>query len=383
MTDDARVAGGILWIDVGAVVANWRALAARAQPAECGAVVKADAYGLGVDRVVPAHRAAGCRTFFVASLDEAIDVSRLLAEAVARADSGERGGATIYVLHGLIPGSETDFLEHGLQPILNSLAEIDRWSAHAASLDRPLAAALHIDTGMARLGLPPQELAQLAADPSRLRALRVTLILSHLACPDTPAHPLNARQLALFQRAVASLPLAPASLANSGGIFLGPPFHGQMVRPGIALYGGAPCADHVAANPMQAVVRLDGRILQVREIDAGTTVGYGAAHKSAHRARIATVAVGYADGFLRSLSNRGTGYVGEQAVPLVGRVSMDLVTFDVTDVPEPLVRPGGFIELIGPHHSIDAVAGEAGTIAYEILTALGRRYHRVYTGGGC
>lgn len=382
MSDDARVAGGILWIDVGAVVANWRALAARVRPAECAAVVKADAYGLGVERVVPALAAAGCRTFFVAGVDEAIVVARLLNGPGEAFEAAAGAPAVIYVLNGLIPGSEAEFLDHGLRPVLNSLADVDRWSARARSLGRQLPAALHVDTGMSRLGLPPTELADLAADPSRLRGLQITLILSHLACADTPTHPLNADQLALFRRGLAGLPPAPTSLANSGGVFLGPPFHGHLVRPGIALYGGAPSKDHVSPNPMQLVVRLDGRILQVREIDAGTTVGYGAVHKSAQRARIATVAVGYADGFLRSLSNRGTGYVGEQAVPLVGRVSMDLVTFNVTQVPEPLARPGGFIELIGPHHPIDAVADAAGTIAYEILTSLGRRYHRVYTGGG-
>ncbi|MFO1127175.1 MAG: alanine racemase [Rhodospirillales bacterium] len=384
MSNDARVAGGILWIDVGAIVANWRALVARVQPAECAAVVKADAYGLGASRVVPALAQAGCRTYFVAGLDEGIEVAGLLAGENERRVSGIVGGpSSVYVLNGLIPGSEADFLQYGLQPVLNSLADIDRWAARARELNRPLAAALHVDTGMSRLGLPPTEVAQLAAAPSRLQPLKITLILSHLACADSPRHPLNARQLALFRQTVSNLPPAPASLANSGGVFLGAPFHGHLVRPGIALYGGAPSTDRIAANPMQPVVRLDGRILQVREIDVGATVGYGALHKSAHRARIATVAIGYADGFLRSLGNRGTGYVGDQAVPLVGRVSMDLTTFDVTAVPEPLARPGGFIELIGPHHPIDAVAGEAGTIAYEILTALGRRYHRVYTGSGC
>ena len=341
MTADARVAGGILWIDVGAVVANWRALAARVRPAECAAVVKADAYGLGIERMVPSLWAAGCRTFFVADLDEGTAVARLLDDAGADPVAA-RDRPVVYVFNGPFPGSEADFLVHGLQPVLNSLADIDRWSAHAACCERPLAAALHIDTGMARLGLPRQELAELAADPARLRGLQITLILSHLACADTPAHPLNAHQLALFRQAVAGLPLGTGVPRQFGRHLYrcalpraaGPPGHRPLRRR----------AFHrpFATNPMQAVVRLDGRILQVREIDAGDTVGYGAAHKSARRARIATVAVGYADGFLRSLSNRGTGYVGEQAVPLVGRVSMDLVTFDVTDVPEPLARPGGF-----------------------------------------
>lgn len=240
MSDDARVAGGILWIDVGAVVANWRALAARVRPAECAAVVKADAYGLGVERVVPALAAAGCRTFFVAGVDEAIVVARLLNGPGEAFEAAAGAPAVIYVLNGLIPGSEAEFLDHGLRPVLNSLADVDRWSARARSLGRQLPAALHVDTGMSRLGLPPTELADLAADPSRLRGLQITLILSHLACADTPTHPLNADQLALFRRGLAGLPPAPTSLANSGGVFLGPPFHGHLVRPGIALYGGRP-----------------------------------------------------------------------------------------------------------------------------------------------
>lgn len=407
MSGDARVAGGILWIDLGAIAANWRSLAARVRPAECAAVIKADGYGLGALRVMPALLAAGCRTFFVATVEEGQALTRLRTPGGGEGEGGggegrsggegeggrgEGGGGrpappdpiALYVLNGLFPGSEAEFVGHDLAPVLNSLADVDRWAAYARRRERPLPAALHLDTGMSRLGLDPAELAILAADPGRLRGIRLTLIMSHLACADEPAHPLNALQFARFRAALTRLPPAPASLANSGGIFLGPPYHGQLVRPGVALYGGAPQVGGQAAppNPMRPVIRLDARILQVREIDAGTTVGYGATHKSPGPARIATVGIGYADGFLRSLSNRAHGYIGSHPAPLVGRVSMDLTCFDVTRVPEGEARPGAFIELIGPNRPLDRVADEAGTISYEILTQLGRRYHRVYAGNG-
>ena len=204
--------------------------------------------------------------------------------------------------------------------------------------------------------------------------------MSHLACADTPEHPLNARQRDSFRAALAILPKAPVSFANSSGIYLGADYWGDLARPGAALYGVAPVPGQ--PNPMRGVVRLDGKILQVRQIDSGSTVGYGASHRAVGRERIATVAVGYADGFMRSLGNRGSGYIGAQRVPIVGRVSMDLITFDVSDVPELLARPGATIELIGPDHPIDAIAAEAGTIGYEILTALGARFARVYAPAG-
>ena len=242
--------------------------------------------------------------------------------------------------------------------------------------DVPVSAALHVDTGMSRLGLPAEEVAELSQDPGRLEGLDLRCIMSHPACADTPEHPLNARQLGAFRRVLAALPKSSASFANSSGIFLGREYWGDLVRPGAALYGVSPVPGQ--QNPMRGVVRLEGRILQVREIDKGSTVGYGATHRATGRARIATVGVGYADGFLRSLSNRGSGYIGNQPVPLVGRVSMDLITFDVSGIPEPLAQPGAMIELIGPHRPVDALAAEAGTIGYEVLTALGARYARIY-----
>lgn len=380
MSGTARSAGGVLSIDLDAIVANWRLLQARVAPAECAAVVKADAYGLGVNRVAMALFSAGCRTFFVATVDEGIALRRVLGPplvAPTHPTAAAEDAATIYLLSAWIIGSEDAILAHRLQPVLNSLGDVDAWTATANRLGRTLPAAIQLDTGMSRLGLSVAEQTTISASPDRLRGVRPTAIVSHLACADEPAHPLNANQLVHFREALTRLPPARASFANSAGIFLGPAYHGQLVRPGVALYGGAPRPDQ--PNPMRPVVRLEGRIVQVREIDEGTTVGYGAIHQSAGRERIATVAVGYADGFLRSLGNRGTGYVGDRPVPLVGRVSMDLITFNVSELPEAQVRPGTYIELIGPHVSLDAIARDAGTIAYEILTALGRRYHRVYT----
>ena len=364
----SRAAGAILTIDLDAVAANWRQLRDRVHPATCAAVVKADGYGLGADRVAQALAAAGCTTFYVALIDEAVALRPFLPEA------------EIHVLSGPLPGTEPVFAEHRLVPVLNSLEQMERWAGFLAARGAPLAAGLHLDTGMRRLGLPPDELAVVVADHGRLAAAGVGYLMSHLACADEPEHPLNAEQRQAFADARAALPPLPASFANSPGIFLGADYHGDSVRPGVALYGGNPCAGR--PNPMAQVVRLQGRILQVRDVDSLQTVGYGATHRVARKGRIATVAVGYADGYLRSLSNAGSGYVGDRRVPVVGRVSMDLITLDVSNVDEASSRPGALVDIIGPHNPVDAVAEAAGTISYEILTSLGHRYDRTYTGDG-
>jgi alanine racemase len=242
-----------------------------------------------------------------------------------------------------------------------------------------LPCALHIDTGMNRLGLTAAELDRLAEDPKRLVGLELMLIMSHLACADEADHPMNRRQLGRFRAALDRLPHCRASFANSNAIFLGREFLFNTVRPGVALYGANPTPG--APNPMAQVVTLKGKILQVRDVDRGETVGYGATHRFTRPRRIATVSVGYADGFLRSMSNRGSAAIGGVTAPIVGRVSMDLITLDVSAAPPERARPGGFVELIGPARTIDDVAADAGTIPYEILTALGPRYERIYTGG--
>ena len=362
-TDPAIRAGGILEIDLGAIVANWRLLAAIVAPAQCAAVVKADGYGLGAAPVAKALSAAGCRRFFVATLDEGIALRGALGDE-----------PEIAVLNGPAPGTAVEFPAHNLTPVLNEPGQIEAWRNFAEPRGS-LPAVLHIDTGMSRLGLSAREFAAFA-DLSRWKSIRWRLLMSHLACADTPEHDLNETQRHRFEAARQRLPRVPASLAASSAIFLGPRYHCDLVRPGAALYGVNPQPG--APNPLRPVVRLQGKILQIREIDRGESVGYGAAHLMEAPGRVATVAVGYADGWLRSLSHRGCGHVGGTRVPLLGRVSMDLLTFDVSAIDSTLARPGAMIELLGESYGVDEAAADAGTIGYEILTALGSRYHRIY-----
>jgi alanine racemase len=386
--DPASRAGAVLDIDLGAVAANWRSLAERAAPAQCAAVVKANAYGLGAGPVARALARAGVRLFFVATLDEGIALRRALAKGpiakgpIAKGPIDQR--PEIAVLNGPFPGTEAEFVAHDLIPVLNHPGQIEDWArignrTSVGPSGNPPPAILHVDTGMARLGLTPREFAAFVEDrpPIAWRAA-----ISHLACADDPGHGLNARQHACFAAVAARFPGVPASLAASSGIFLGAAHHFDLVRPGAALYGINPCPGR--PNTLRPVVRLTAKIIQIREIDSGESVGYGAAHVMQAPGRIATVAVGYADGWPRSLSGRGCGYIGDIRVPLLGRVSMDLLTFDVSAVDPALTRPGLMpgmtIELLGPRYGADEVAFEAGTIGYEILTALGSRYHRVYRG---
>ena len=348
------------------VAANWRLLAALVAPAECAAVVKADAYGLGAPQVSAALAAAGCRLFFVATLDEALAVRDRLPAS-----------CEIAVLNGPLPGSTGEFVFHRLIPVLNEPGQIADW-AELARRHGGLAAMLHVDTGMARLGLTAPEFARLVEQRPQESAIRWHGLMSHLACADQSLHPLNDLQHTRFAAMCRHFDGLPASLAASSGIFLGRRFHFDFVRPGAALYGINPQPD--TPNPLRQVVRLKGRILQVREVERGESVGYGAAHVMERPGRLATVAVGYADGWLRSLSHRGSGRLGGKRLPLLGRVSMDLVVFDVTAADPSLARPGGFIELLDDDYGVDAAAADAGTIGYEILTALGRRYHRAYRG---
>ncbi|HKM72981.1 MAG TPA: alanine racemase [Stellaceae bacterium] len=365
-TDLAIRASAVLEIDLAGIVANWRLLAARVEPAGCTAVVKADAYGLGAREVSAALAAAGCRLFFVATLDEAIALRLVLPAS-----------CEIAVLDGPLSGSAEEFVSYQLVPVLNEPGQIAEW-AGIARRHGGLPAILHVDTGMARLGLSVREFERLADKLSQQSATRWRALISHLACADLPAHPLNEIQLGRFVSARRHFGDLPASLAASSGIFLHRRFHFDFVRPGAALYGINPQPG--APNPMRQIVRLKARIVQVREVDRGESVGYGAAHVMEHPGRLATVAVGYADGWLRSLSHRGSGRLGDTRLPLLGRVSMDLVVFDVSAVDPSLARPGGFVELLDEDYGVDAAAADAGTIGYEILTALSRRCHRVYRG---
>jgi alanine racemase len=355
-------AGAILEVDLAAVVANWQLLRAKHLSGPVAGVVKADGYGLGARPIVQALHTAGCRHFFVALLDEAVEIRALIPDAL------------LAVLGGLITGTEADYLAHDIVPVLGSLGEIGDWATMARRTGRILPAILHIDTGMSRLGLDPRELAVLQQGHARLAGIGLRYVMTHLVASEVGTDPLNDRQRQRFADACAKLPPAPRSFANSSGIFLGPGWHSDLARPGAALYGINPTPN--APNPMGPTVRLRARVLTVRDVPPGTSVGYNATWHASGPSRIATAAIGYADGLHRSLSNRGRAFFDGTPVPLVGRVSMDLTTFDVTQAPG--VVPGAWLEIIGPEQTPDDLAVAAATNAYEVLTTLGRRFHRIY-----
>ncbi|KAB0679135.1 alanine racemase [Aureimonas leprariae] len=357
---------GVLTIDLVALAANRRLLAERAPHATVAGVVKADGYGLGASPVAGTLFASGCRTFFVAHLAEALALL------------GGLPGADILVLNGLSPGAEARCADAGIQPVLNSLDQVARWSREARRRGKRLPAALQVDSGMARLGLSPSDVEAIGRDRGFLEGIDVRLVMSHLACADERNHPANAAQLGRFTELSAMLPDAPRSLANSAGIFLGEHYHFDLVRPGIALYGGKPFAG-TGPNPMRAVARLQARVVQVRDVPSGTGIGYGHAAVASKAMRLATIGIGYADGWPRRLGGRIAAWAGDARLPIVGRVSMDSIVLDAGDAG---LRPGDLVDLVGPRQGVDAVAAAADTIPYEILTSLGRRFERRYVNDG-
>ncbi|GAB4230604.1 MAG: alanine racemase [Methyloligellaceae bacterium] len=366
---DDPAAPAILLIDLGALRDNYLKLAALAPASECAAVVKADGYGTGAVKIASTLAQAGCRTFFVATLGEARELRAAGREEV------------IYVLDGLFPRTSPLFAEAQARPVLGSLEEIREWAEFCRKNGKRMPAALHVDTGMNRLGLRENDVNALAASLDLLEAFQPSLIISHLACADEPEDPMNRQQKEAFDRLRAKLPPIPAGLANSGGVFLGSDFHYDMVRPGIALYGAR--AVNERPNPMLPVVSLYGRIAQVRIAERGESVGYGAARRLSARTRIATVMTGYADGIFRRLSapdgEEGlVVYLGDEPAPVLGRISMDSMMIDVTGFDDDAAARGGLVEIIGPHVSVDEIAERAGTIGYEVLTSLGQRYKRIY-----
>jgi alanine racemase len=361
-------AGGILTVDLSAVEANWRALSRRVMPCECAAVVKANAYGCGIEQVVGALTRAGCKSFFVADLSEARRARNVAPQPA------------IYVLNGLAPGSAANFAEINVRPVIGSMVELAEWDAFCNANAWRGGAALHVDTGMNRLGITANEAAALAP---RIRSENhgITLLMSHFACAEIPEHPLNERQIKLFREVRILYRGIPSSLANSSGIFLDAAAHCDMVRPGVALYGVNPTPGR--ANPMRPVVELRARIVQVRNVMRGETIGYDAVWTAKQATRLAVVGVGYADGYPREASSAderpgGSAVIAGKRCPIAGRVSMDLIAVDITGLPEAGARRGDFATLIGDDISVDDAATAAGTIGYEVLTGLGRRYHRVY-----
>lgn len=362
----AAQAGGHLTVDLTSLRANYALIAARVAPARVAAVVKADAYGLGAVPVALALVDEGCRDFFVAHLAEALHLKPWLT-----------GDTRLYVLNGLQPGAEALCANAGVLPVLNSWEQAMRWRTLAATRER-LPAVLQIDTGMSRLGLPPADVAQLAEAPDFFDLVDIRLVMSHFACGEVPGAVATDEQMARFEDLAALLPPLPRSLVNSGGVFTAPSSYGDVARPGLALYGVDPLGG--APSRMAPVVRLDARVIQVRTIQAGTGVGYGLTFTASATMRIATVAVGYADGWPRRLGGRGAAYFKGVRLPIVGRVSMDSMTLDVTALADGALAPGDAVELIGPHQTLETVAADADTITYEILTSLGRRYARTYVG---
>ncbi len=337
-----------LTIDLTALSANWRALN-RLSEAETGAVVKADAYGLGIDKAGPALAGAGARQFFVAVAEEGLALRRALGE-----------GPRISVFSGHMPGDADLIRGSNLTPLINS---VDQMLLHVETLPgHPFG--VQLDSGMNRLGMEPAEWSALR---DIALAQRPTLLMSHLACADEPNHPMNAQQLNRFNEMTGGIDV-PRSLAATGGILLGAEYHFDLTRPGVGLYGGLPFVD---ATP---VVTLDVPVIQTRNVEAGESVGYGNAFVAECMTRVATVAAGYADGLIRAMGAQACFTHLGQKLPVIGRVSMDLITVDVSALPE---VPEA-LELIGQHQSVDTVAGYAGTIGYEILTSLGARYDRVY-----
>jgi alanine racemase len=363
--------GGTLTIDLAAIEANWRELAHQALTVECGAVVKANAYGMGIEPVTATLAKAGCKTFFVADIAEARRVRSRAPEA------------TIYILNGCSPENSTAFIEINAQPVINSMTELAEWDAFVATHNWQGGAALQVDTGMNRLGISAAEAAALAPR-TQTESHGITLLMSHLACAEIPDHPLTAAQIKLFREIRGLYSGIPASLANSSGIYLGDPALYDLVRPGAALYGVNPTPGR--ANPMKGVVELTGRILQVRNVARDETVGYGATWTAKRASRIVIVAVGYADGLLRSASANdgrpgGKAVVAGKSCPIAGRISMDLVCVDVTDLPDGAVRRGDIATFIGSGLGVDDFAAAAETIGYELLTRLGMRCHLIYSGG--
>ncbi|WFU02974.1 alanine racemase [Rhizobium sp. CB3171] len=372
---DAFASAGLrLTVDLGALVENWRDMARRSGRARTGAAVKADAYGLGIEDVGEALYLAGARDFFVATAEEGATL-RLYAP-----------DARIFVLSGIWPGTERQFFENDLVPVIASEEQLTFWmSVLADHGDHPCA--LQVDTGFNRLGLQAEDAIALANDVSRPASFAPVLVMSHLACGDDPAHAMNRQQLEAFRKVSTAFEGIEASLANSAGIFLGSEYHFDLTRPGIAIYGGQAVGN--MANPMRPVATAEARIIQTRSAKAGETVSYGGALKLTRDSRLAIVSAGYADGYMRSQSNNGvplrqTGIAGGQGfiagykVPVAGRITMDLTIFDVTDVPEKLVRAGDYMELFGKNIPVDDAARAAGTISYEMLTGLGLRHERRY-----
>jgi alanine racemase len=373
--DDRFASAGLrLTVDLAAMTENWKDMSRRSGKARAGAVVKADAYGTGMEDAGEALYLAGARDFFVATVDEGVTLRLYAPEA------------RIFVLAGIWPGTERRFFENDLVPVISSEEQLAFWMAVLADYgDYPCA--LHVDTGFNRLGIEMNEAIALADDVTRPASFSPVLVMSHLVCGDDHSSPTNRQQLESFRRVSAAYEGIDSSLSASGGVFLGSDYHFDLTRPGISLYGGEAVSG--MANPMRPVLTAEARVIQVRTVNAGEFVSYGRALQLTRDSRLAIVSAGYADGYMRSQSSRGVplrqsvpqggqGFIAGRRIPVAGRITMDLTIFDITDLPENAVHAGDYVELFGKNMAVDDVARAAGTIGYEILTSMGLRHERRY-----
>ena len=355
-----------LVIDLKALRENYQKIAEFVHPATVSAVVKANAYGLGVQKVAEQLFSIGCKSFFVANLEEAIELRKILPNS------------EIHILNGLYKGWGELLLEYNLKPVLNNFEQMDLWLKMAKLVDKPLPADIHVDTGMSRLGFLYEEIDELATKLTNNKLIKTDIILSHLACSSDPKHPANAAQFIKFNKLTNMFNPKRFSLSASSGIFLGKSYHFDLVRPGVAIYGGNPTPN--LPNPMKQVIQLQGSIVQTSRISKGQTVGYGATFKANAPKDVATISIGYSHGVMRSLSNTGRVWIKGFEAPILGRISMDLITVDISKIPSELTSIGTCVNLFGANQTVDQVAKEAGTIDYEVLTGLGQTFNREYVG---
>ena len=366
LVDNHKISNSFLEINIDSIIHNYQLINNKVGNTECAAVLKADAYGMGASVIAKALDKAGCSTFFVATIDEGIELRACFSK-----DENQ-----IAVLSGLLEGSEDIFYSNKLTPVLNDTEQIKKWAIYNKQKNISAPSILHIDTGMNRLGLTINELYDIIKNPTELKELHVEWIMSHLACGDQPRDIMNEKQLSVFLNAKKEFPNVKASLANSAGVFLGQSYHLDMVRPGIALYGSG--SGSIPSKPLKQVIKLYSRILQIRTLSTGASVGYGASYRVSEATRVATVGLGYADGYLRSLSNCSWVFFNGLRLPVIGRISMDYITIDITQIASEKIQTGDFIEIIGDKFTLDDLATVANTVPHELLTRLGTRHHRIY-----
>ena len=366
LVDNHKISNSFLEINIDSIIHNYQLINNKVGNTECAAVLKADAYGMGASVVAKALDKVGCSTFFVATIDEGIELRACFS----------KNENQIAVLSGLLEGSEDIFYSNKLTPVLNDTEQIKKWAIYNKQKNISAPSILHIDTGMNRLGLTINELYDIIKNPTELKELHVEWIMSHLACGDQPRDIMNEKQLSVFLNAKKEFPNVKASLANSAGVFLGQSYHLDMVRPGIALYGSG--SGSIPSKPLKQVIKLYSRILQIRTLSTGASVGYGASYRVSEATRVATVGLGYADGYLRSLSNCSWVFFNGLRLPVIGRISMDYITIDITQIASEKIKTGDFIEIIGDKFTLDDLATVANTVPHELLTRLGTRHHRIY-----